>query len=154
MKKEGKMHARNAGVTKENNLISNWLEKHGDPAIEKLVRRNLAIANRIADILSEKNMKPADLARTMGKQRSEISKWLSGTHSFSTKTITYIECALGEEIISVEATLHDVTSPLTPTMKEKYSRNTTIGVSEADIENEQGISVTAIHDTFKYATAV
>lgn len=74
MKREGKLHARNAGVTKENNLISNWLDEHGDPAIEKLVKRNLSIANKIADILAQKNMKPADLARAMGKQRSEISK--------------------------------------------------------------------------------
>ncbi|MFC3199592.1 helix-turn-helix domain-containing protein [Parapedobacter deserti] len=103
MKTEERMHARNSGVTKENNLISNWLEEYGDPAIDKLVKRNLAVANRIADILAQKNMKPADLAKKLGKQRSEISKWLSGTHSFSTKTITYIECALGEDIIFVEA---------------------------------------------------
>lgn len=55
MKKEGKMHAQNIGITKENNLISNWLKEHGDPAIEKLVRRDLAIANKIADILDRKN---------------------------------------------------------------------------------------------------
>ena len=54
MKKEEKMHARNAGFTKENNLISNWLKEHGDPAIDKLVKCNLAIANRIADIPSKK----------------------------------------------------------------------------------------------------
>jgi len=55
MKKEGKMHARNASVTKENNLISNWLREHGDPAIDKLAKRNLAIANRIADIHVKKH---------------------------------------------------------------------------------------------------
>ncbi|PPL02311.1 helix-turn-helix domain-containing protein [Parapedobacter indicus] len=86
-------------VLMKNNLISDWLEEHGDPAIDKLVKHNLAIANRIADILSRKNITPTNLVKTMGKQRSEISKWLSGTHSFSTKTITDIECALGEDII-------------------------------------------------------
>ncbi|HWK56354.1 MAG TPA: hypothetical protein VNQ80_03400 [Parapedobacter sp.] len=54
MKKEGKMHAQNIGVTKENNLISNWLKEHGDPDIEKLVKRTLATANRIADTPSKK----------------------------------------------------------------------------------------------------
>lgn len=49
------MHARNASVTKENNLISNWLREHGDPAIDKLAKRNLAIANRIADIHVKKH---------------------------------------------------------------------------------------------------
>ncbi|SEK81239.1 helix-turn-helix domain-containing protein [Parapedobacter koreensis] len=154
MKKEGKMHTRNAGVTKENNLISNWLEEYGDPAIDKLVKRNLAIANRIADILSQKNMKPADLAKTMGKQRSEISKWLTGTHSFSTKTITYIECALGEDIISVYAALQNATSSPTAMITEKYSKNTTIDVGGHGITNEQEVTVKAIHGTFKYPTAV
>jgi len=55
VKKEGKMHAQNVGVSKENNLISNWLKEHGDPAIDKFVKRNLASANRIADILDRKN---------------------------------------------------------------------------------------------------
>ncbi len=86
-------------VPMTNNLISDWLKEQGDSAIDKLVKRNLAIANRIAGILSRKNMTPANLAKTMGKQRSEISKWLSGTHSFSTKTIMDIECALGKDII-------------------------------------------------------
>jgi transcriptional regulator with XRE-family HTH domain len=154
MKKEGKMHVGNAGVTKENNLISNWLKENGDPAIDKLVKRNLAIANRIADILSHKNMKPADLARVMGKQRSEISKWLSGTHSFSTKTITYIECALGEDIISVYAALQNESSSPSITVTEKYSGNTAIDVGGSGITNEQEVPVKPIHSTFKYFTAV
>lgn len=53
MKKAGKMHAQNIGITKENNLISNWLKENGDPNIEKLVKRNLATANRIADAPSK-----------------------------------------------------------------------------------------------------
>ncbi len=153
MKKEGKLHASNTGNTKESNLISNWLKEYGDPAIDKLVKRNLAIANRIADILSHKNMKPADLARIMGKQRSEISKWLSGTHSFSTKTITYIECALSEDIISVYATLDNGSSSPSITVSEKYSGNTTIDVGSGNT-NGQEVPVRPIHGTFKYPTAV
>src|SRR5690606_6663909 len=44
MKKDGKLHARNVSITKENNLISNWLKDYGDPAIDKLAKRNLAVA--------------------------------------------------------------------------------------------------------------
>jgi len=111
MKKEGKLHANNARNTRENNLISNWLKDHGDPAIDKLAKRNLAISNRIADILSRKNIKPTNLAKAMGKKRSEISKWLSGTHSISTKTIAYIEGILGEDIISANTATQDSTPP-------------------------------------------
>jgi hypothetical protein len=39
----------------------------------------------------------------LDKKASEISKWLTGTHTFITKTIAKIEVALGEDIIHVES---------------------------------------------------
>lgn len=92
----------------EINVIDNWLKDNGDPAIERLVKKNLAIANKIASLLESKGMKPADLAAAMGKQRSEVSKWLSGQHTFTTKTITKIEEVLGEDIIHIEPSVRNV----------------------------------------------
>jgi len=92
----------------EVNLIDNWLKDNGDPAIERLVKKNLAIANKIALLLESKGMKPADLALAMNKQRSEVSKWLSGQHTFTTKTITKIEEVLGEDIIHIEPKVRNV----------------------------------------------
>ncbi|MDR3010861.1 MAG: helix-turn-helix domain-containing protein [Sphingobacterium sp.] len=86
----------------EVNVIDQWLEKHGDPAIERLVKKNLAISDKISQILASKGMKASDLATLMNKQKSEISKWLSGQHTFTTKTIVAIEAALDTEIIFVE----------------------------------------------------
>ncbi|CAM3760799.1 helix-turn-helix domain-containing protein [Sphingobacterium prati] len=86
----------------EVNVIDQWLEQHGDPAIERLVKKNLAISNKIAQILTSKGMKASDLATLMHKQKSEVSKWLSGQHTFTTKTIVAIEAALDAEIICVE----------------------------------------------------
>lgn len=86
----------------EVNVIDQWLEKHGDPAIEKLIKKNLAISDKISQILTSKGMKASDLAILMNKQKSEISKWLSGQHTFTTKTIVTIEAALDTEIIFVE----------------------------------------------------
>jgi len=86
----------------ENNIIDNWLEENGDSAITKLVEKNLAIANKIHELLEKRSLKPADLARMLEKKPSEISKWLSGTHTFTTKTITKIESVLGEDIIHIE----------------------------------------------------
>lgn len=108
MKVEGRKHPENAGIDGENNMISTWLHENGDPAIRNLVEKNLAIANKISDILKQKDMRPADLAVAMGKQRSEISKWLSGTHTFSMKTITKIESVLEEEIVHVEPIIKNV----------------------------------------------
>lgn len=85
-----------------NNIISDWLEKNSNPEIDKLVEKNLAIANKIHEMLKERGFKPADLARMLDKKPSEISKWLTGTHTFTTKTITKIETVLGDDIIHIE----------------------------------------------------
>lgn len=87
----------------ENNIIDTWLDKNGNPEIEKLVEKNLAIANKIHELLQQRDLKPADLARLLDKKPSEISKWLTGTHTFTTKTITKIETVLREDIIHIEA---------------------------------------------------
>ncbi len=87
----------------ENNIIDTWLAKNGSTEIEKLVEKNLAIANKIHELLLKRDLKPADLARLLDKKPSEISKWLTGTHTFTTKTITKIETVLGEDIINIEA---------------------------------------------------
>lgn len=86
----------------KNNIINDWLQEKGNPEIEKLVEKNLAIANKIYELLQERGLKPADLARMLNKKPSEISKWLTGTHTFTTKTITKIETILGVDIIHIE----------------------------------------------------
>ena len=86
----------------EKNIISNWLQEKGDPSILKTTELNLAIATRINSILESKGLKPVDLARKLDKNHSEISKWLTGTHTFTTKTLAKICLALEEEIIYTE----------------------------------------------------
>ncbi|TDE41616.1 helix-turn-helix domain-containing protein [Flavobacterium rhamnosiphilum] len=87
----------------QNNSIDTWLDENGSPEIAKLVEKNLAIANKIQELLKDRGLKPADLARMLEKKPSEISKWLTGTHTFTTKTITKIETVLAEDIIHIEA---------------------------------------------------
>ncbi|WPO77788.1 helix-turn-helix domain-containing protein [Flavobacterium sp. KACC 22761] len=87
----------------KNNIISNWLEQNKNPEINKLVEKNLAIANKIQELLKERGLKSVDLARLLNKKPSEISKWLTGTHTYTTKTITKIETVLGADIIHIEA---------------------------------------------------
>ncbi len=86
-----------------NNIIEDFLNEHGRPEIEKLVEKNMAIANKIYEMLEERGLKAADLSRLLNKKPSEISKWLTGMHTFTTKTITKIETVLGEDIIHIEA---------------------------------------------------
>ena len=47
-----------------------------------------------------KNMTQKNLADMLGKKESEISKWMSGTHNFTLKTIAKIESVLNVCIIN------------------------------------------------------
>ena len=65
-------------------------------------KKRMAIAARIDDILKQKGWKKKELADKLGKRPSEITKWLSGTHNFTTDILTEIEIVTGESIISVQ----------------------------------------------------
>jgi transcriptional regulator with XRE-family HTH domain len=69
--------------------------------IDLFVSRSFDIVDRIHEILLSKNLDQKDLATLLGKQESEISKWMSGTHNFTIKTITRIEKVLGASIVKV-----------------------------------------------------
>ena len=66
-----------------------------------IINKNLAIANRIVEILRGQGKTQRDLARALGKSESEISKWLTGLHNLELRTISKIEAALGGEVIEV-----------------------------------------------------
>ena len=36
------------------------------------------------------------------EKEAEISKWMSGTHNFTIRTISFIETVLGEDVITVK----------------------------------------------------
>ena len=59
------------------------------------------ISNRISSILSSKGMKQKDLADLLDKSDAEVSKYLSGNHNFTVKTILKIEQVLGEKILGI-----------------------------------------------------
>ena len=62
---------------------------------------SFAISERLNSILKKKGITQHDLAQRLGKRDSEISKWLTGRHNFTTGTIANIENAIGEKIIQV-----------------------------------------------------
>lgn len=86
----------------EGNLITDWLDQYGDPEIERFVEKNLAITEKVRLALEQKGWKSQDLANAMGKSPSEVSKWLTGMHNLTLKSITKIEIALGIDLINIE----------------------------------------------------
>ncbi len=69
--------------------------------VEIYVRLYADLVVRITDILKEKQMTQKALAENLGKQPSEIHKWLSGDHNFTLRSLAKLQAELGEEIIYI-----------------------------------------------------
>ena len=80
--------------------------------IKNLSTLSIGVAKRIIKILDEKGLEQRDLAKLLNKSESEISKWLSGYHNFTFKTIAKIEDALESDLLNVS------NSPISPSKIE------------------------------------
>ncbi len=125
----------------ENNIISNWLNENGDPSIQKATEINLAIAHKINTLLKSKGLKAVDLANKLQKSQSEVSKWLTGTHTFTTKTLAKISLVLEDDIIFTE-----------PKTKNVYFKILVNEQNSNNVEYENSDIFTAIADTPKKAS--
>jgi transcriptional regulator with XRE-family HTH domain len=67
--------------------------------VQRDVIESIGIANEIHLVLEQKNLCAADLAKILNKSESEISKWLSGLHNFTYKTVRNISNALGVDLV-------------------------------------------------------
>lgn len=54
------------------NIIDDWLDKHGDPEIEKMIEKNLAIASKTRDTSEEKSVNQQVLAKKTKKDPSVV----------------------------------------------------------------------------------
>ena len=82
--------------------ITDWLDQNGDPEIERFVTKNLAIVEQVREVLENRGWSQADLAKAMDKRPSEVSKWLSGTHNLTIKSIVKMEITLGIDLLHLE----------------------------------------------------
>ena len=83
------------------NPILDSIREGISPEMKKQMDLSVSIANRIYDVLEEKQMSQKQFAAIMGKTETEVSRWLSGTHNLTIATIAKISVALGCEIINV-----------------------------------------------------
>ena len=58
---------------------------------------SFGIAERISEILKAKGLTQKDFARLLNKRDSEISKWLTGRHNFTTQTISLMRSAIPKD---------------------------------------------------------
>lgn len=86
----------------EENKLDNWLEENKNPEINRFIERNLEITQQVCVILKNRGIKKTEFAKMLGKKPSEVSKWLSGTHNLTLKSITKMEIALGVDLMNPE----------------------------------------------------
>jgi transcriptional regulator with XRE-family HTH domain len=89
----------------------NKAKKHDSAILERVARRitpelseqndrRMGLAVKIANILHERGITNQEFAYMMGKKPSEISRWLSGTHNFTTETLWQIERTLKVQLLT------------------------------------------------------
>lgn len=70
------------------------------PENQVFIDKNFQISKQVVALLEKKGWTQKEFARSMGKQESEVSKWLSGLHNLTLQSLAKMEATLGEEIIT------------------------------------------------------
>ena len=69
--------------------------------IHKEVDMEMAVSNRIYELMTQKGLSKAEFARSIGKRPCEVTKWLSGQHNFTLSTLAMLSSFFGQPIITV-----------------------------------------------------
>ena len=103
-------------MKKQNNVSSSLQEKskikrinmsfdemlaNTSPVIQQEVSMEFAISNKINELMTQCGMTKLQFAQALGKKPSEVTKWLSGQHNFTLRTISMISTFFGQPIIQV-----------------------------------------------------
>ncbi|GJM32390.1 MAG: hypothetical protein DHS20C18_13910 [Saprospiraceae bacterium] len=79
--------------------ITSFFEERGPEDIERFIDKNLDISQQIYALLADRNWNQNDLAKALNKSTAEISKWLSGSHNLTLRSIAKMEAVLKADII-------------------------------------------------------
>ena len=69
--------------------------------VHKEVEMQLAISNRIYELMTQRGLSKSEFARAIGKRPCEITKWLSGQHNFTVRTLALLSAFFGVSLIQV-----------------------------------------------------
>lgn len=69
--------------------------------IQREIDLSFDISNRIDFLMKEKGLNKKQFAEALGKQPSEITKWLSGQHNFTISTLSMLSAFFGKSIITI-----------------------------------------------------
>lgn len=69
--------------------------------IQQEVDLEVAISNRINDLMAQRGLSKQQFAQALGKRPSEVTKWLSGQHNFTIRTLTLLSTFFGEPLVRI-----------------------------------------------------
>ena len=87
---------------KQNSNILSDILSEITPEEQERTNKRMLLAARLDDARRIKGWSKKAFAEIMGQQPSVITKWLSGTHNFTTDTLFELEEKLGINLIQVE----------------------------------------------------
>ncbi len=91
-------------VTKARKYNSSKLQELLDevtPLEMEQTKNKMQLAARIEDFMGAKGWNKSQFAEKVGKNPSEITKWLSGTQNFTVDVLTEIASTLGVELTAL-----------------------------------------------------
>ena len=104
----------NNDISNTQNLFNKLLKRIPRKA-KRFNRISMLIAAAINTAIRENGKSQKWLSDQLDRNESQISKWLSGNHNFTIKTIIEIESALNTEILTINyrnpKTIQNITSP-------------------------------------------
>ncbi len=96
-------------MTKENKSALDHLLDEITPLEQEITDAKMMLAVRIAEAMKAKKWKNKDLLEAVGRDNpSVITKWLSGTHNFTTETLVEISSALGISLLNLEERSNEI----------------------------------------------
>lgn len=69
--------------------------------IKTEVDLSFAIATRLDALIKGKGLSKKEFAEAIGKRPSEVTKWLSGQHNFTLRTLAMLSTFFGETLVVV-----------------------------------------------------
>jgi len=95
------MKTKNIPKTYISPIIDSLIEDISSDELEK-IETKMRLAIKIADAIEAIGLNKSQFAEKIGKNNSEISKWLSGTHNFTTDTLLLLEDNLPIKLVNSE----------------------------------------------------
>ena len=91
---------------RRNNVLSKDIMTSTQPVVVRRIRTRMLVAKMLHDYLCVRGISQQDLAEKMGKQPSEVSKWLSGNHNFTIDTLSDIGYYLDTDFLIRQDEMH------------------------------------------------